>query len=225
MNKKPRAGTLPVVVDFSPPIGMEFTEEMKGYITESVTNATTPEEYKAAEERGKQEGNNLSLKLTMYIDSVDRFVAESSHEARAEGHVNMHALKHTVEGGRFNLFIEDQQAHTKRMRYSLQFYGEDGQPYLLDGYKEIRDDPEFDVWEIWKDNTTLFATLYKGQTTADPILGQGIVRVHFQDFIKLLTTFRVRNAPDVKAEVRAKAQVMSFFFGSLWETYVKQLPE
>ncbi len=219
--KKHREDTLPTITDISPSIGMEFTEEMKGYITKRIEDVKIPTQYREAEKRGKEEGNNLSFKLTMYIENIDSFIIESTHKARAEGYVAKGTSKYTVEKGIFNLFIEDPQANTKRMLYSLLFYDDNDQPYLLNGYKEIKDDPDVDVWEIWKDNTTLFTTLYKGKTIQDPVVGQGIIRVHLQDFLKQLTTFRVRNAPNVKAEARSLAQFMSFFFGSLWETYVK----
>jgi cholesterol oxidase len=32
------------------------------------------------------------------------------------------------------------------MLYALPFVGTDGQPYLLDGFKVVRDDGRFDVW-------------------------------------------------------------------------------
>jgi cholesterol oxidase len=224
VNKKPREGSLPTAVEITPPIGMEFTEEMRGYFTESVKNAKTPEEFKEAEERGKEEGNHLSFKLTIYIDNVNGFITESAHEARAVGYVAMGHSKYTVERGRFNLFIKYQQNHTKRMLYSLRFKGDDDQDYLLEGYKVIRDDPDIDSWEIWKDTTTLFTTLYKSTAASDDaVVGQGVIRIHLQDFLRQLTTFRVRYSPDSRTKARTMKKFMSFFFGELWETYVKNL--
>jgi len=223
VNKKPREGVLPPAIDISAAVGMEFTEVMKGFLTESIKDATRPEDYAEAETRGKGEGNELGFKLTIYIDDVDGFVTEPQHEAHAEGYVAMGPSRYSVERGRFNLFIKDPQAHTKRMLYSLQFRGDDDQAYLLEGYKEIHDDPDVNVREIWKDTTTLFTTVYRGKTTGDPAVGQGIIRVHLQDLLKQLTTFHVRNAPNAKAKARALTHFMSFFFGELWETYVKNL--
>ena len=223
VNKEPREGDLPPAPDIRPAVGMEFTEEMKGYITESVKDARTPEQYREAEERGKGEGTTLDFTLTIYIDNVDRFVTEPAHEARAEGYVTMGSSKHVVERGRFQLFIKDPQTETKRMRYSLQFYGDEDQCYLLEGYKEIKDDPALDFREIWRDSTTLFTTLYKGDTTNAPVFGQGIVRIDPRNLLEQLTTFRVRNAANAGEKAKALAQFMSFFFGELWETYLKQL--
>lgn len=223
VNKKPREGALPPPVIISPPLGIEFTTEMNGYFSKSVTNAKTPEDFHKAEKLGKQEGNDIGFKLTAYIDSVDKFVIEPAHDARAEGHIKMGSMKQMVEQGRFNLFIKDPQIHTKRMLFSLQFFGDDGQPCLLDGYKEMRDDPDVDIWEIWKDYTTLFITIHKGNTTRDPVLGQGIVRIHLHDITRQLATIRVRNGSNVKTAFSVKNKFTSFFFGELYETYMKNL--
>ncbi len=223
IQKKPREGPLPSMRERVPPVGLEFTEELKGYVTDIVTTATTPAEYQVAEEEGKRQGKRLDVKLTMYIEDVNAFVLESTHTARAEGYVALDGSKYTVERGYFNLLITDPQTQTKQMRYSAYFLDDTGQDCFLEGYKEIQDDPAFDVWEIWKDTTTLFVTLYRGKSTADPVVGQGILRVHLQDFLKQLTTFRVRHAPNLKAQAHALTQFLSFFFGSLWETYVKPL--
>jgi cholesterol oxidase len=223
VNRNPREGRLPAVFEILPPIGMEFSEEMRGYITQNVKNAQKPEEFKEAEELGKQEGNSLRFKLTIYIDDVDAFISEPAHQAQAAGYVAVGASTHTVERGRFNLFIEDPQSHTKRMLYSLKFRGDDDQDYLLKGYKEIRDDPDFDVWEILQDTTTLFTTLHRCDDKGDEVVAQGIIRIHLQDFLKQMTTFRVRHARDIPAKARTMKKFMSFFFGELWETYVKNL--
>jgi cholesterol oxidase len=222
-DKAPRKGDISLPAPIPPSVGMEFTEEMKGHITDRLKGAKRPEEYREAERRGKQEGTTLGFKLTIYVDDVDRFVTESTHRARAEGYVTMGSSKSTVERGRFNLFIENPGPKTKRMFYSLLFRGDGDGYYLMEGYKEIRDDPGLDIWEIWRDTTTLFTTLYRGETPRDPVVGQGIIRVHLQDFLKQLTTFRVRNAVNLQARADAQTRFMSFFFGELWEAYAKNL--
>jgi cholesterol oxidase len=82
--------------------------------------------------------------------------------------------KRIVERGRFNLYVGTAQPHTKNMRYSLQFTGNDGQPYLLAGFKEVRDDRRFDAWS---DNTTLYTTIYRGTTPGAPVFGRGVIHV------------------------------------------------
>jgi hypothetical protein len=48
----------------------------------------------------------------------------------------------------------------------LSFRGDDDQDYVLEGYREIRDDPESDVRGILNDTTTLLTTLLNGVRVA-----------------------------------------------------------
>ena len=118
---------------------------------------------------------------------MDRFIADPAHEAVTEGWVTSRDLgfEHEVEHGRFNRFTDDRDERTRRMIYLWQLTGDDGQPHLLDGYKEVRDDPGVDAWS---DNTTLFTTIRRGwQTQAGargPVVGQGIMHVRVRDLIR-----------------------------------------
>jgi cholesterol oxidase len=223
VNKNPIGGDLPAVVDIPPTVGMEFTEEMAGHMTEGIDGGETPQAYQKAEEQGKEEGRSLGFKLTVYIEDIDRFLQEPGHEARAEGSVVMGGTRYAVERGRFGLFAEGSAPGTKKMLYSLRFRGESKDWYLLDGYKEIRNDPGLDVGEIWKDLTTLFVTLHRGKSQTDLVIGKGIVRIRLSDLLNQLTTFRVRNAADARGGAEIVTRFMSFFFGEVWETYLKGL--
>jgi cholesterol oxidase len=66
-----------------------------------------------------------------------------------------------------------------------------------------------------QDTTTLFTTLYRGRRAEDGVVGQGIVRIHLQDFLKQLTTFRVRNSRNALTQARSLKKFMTFFFGEL----------
>jgi len=215
----PRAAMVAVPAPVPPPVGLEFTEEMKGHFTTSVTGARTEAEYRRAEAIGRGEGSFINFRLTILIDDVDRFIRDRAHDAVAVGHVSSQALgaKRDVDDGRFNLFLDDDARGTRRMLYRLKFYGEDGQPYLLDGYKEIRDDPGLDVWA---DNTTLFSTIRRGWSLDGPVLGQGIIHVKVADFLEQLTTFRARNSPSALTSAGYLEHFGEFFFGSLWQVYI-----
>jgi cholesterol oxidase len=104
------------------------------------------------------------------------------------------------------------------MHYALQCTGRDGHAYLLEGYKEIRDDRGLDAWV---DNTTLFTTVHHGATTADPVFSRGIIHVRVWDFMEQLASFRVHHAATPAAKIRAINRFGAFFFGELWDTYVK----
>jgi len=223
---QPRPGPIKAPAAGKLPVGLEFTEEMHGFFTTEVTGARTEADYRDAEKRGHAAGSRLDFTLTILIDDVQRFIDDPAHAAVTEGWVTsqVYGVEREVEWGRFNLFLDDSDKHTRRMLYLLKFTGGDGQPYLLDGYKELRDDPGFD---IWADSTTLFTSIRRGWEIAPgargPVVGQGIVHVRMRDLLKQITTFRARNSPGKGESARAIGRFGAFFFGRLWETYVKGL--
>jgi cholesterol oxidase len=223
---QPRLGPIEAPPARRLPVGLEFTEEMHGFFTTEITGAKTEAEYREAEARGHAAGSNLDFTLTILIDDVQRFVDDPAHQAVTEGWVTsrVYGFECEVEWGRFNLFVDDADARTRRMRYLLRFTGDGGQRYLLDGYKEVRDDPGFDGWS---DNTTLYTSIRRGwEIEADargPVVGQGIMHVRARDLIKQLTTFRARNSRSKIESARTLGRFGGFFFGRLWQTYVKGL--
>jgi cholesterol oxidase len=212
-----------IYVEVHPAVGLEFTEEMKGHIAQGV-QGDSEADFRDGERRGRDAGQTLNVWLWIYIDDLEEFVNDRAHQAPVKGYIDYAAIggKRTIERGYFNLFIVDPATHSKRMRYSLQCTGKDGKPYLLNGYKEVRDDRG---WDAWADNTTLFTTVHQGITPADPVFSRGIIHVRLWDFVEQLASFRVHNAPTVTAKKRALSRFGAFFFGELWDTYVKyQLP-
>jgi cholesterol oxidase len=216
--KAPTERKVPMPAIPKPPPGLEFTEEMKGYCTPEVTDAETPAGYEEAEKKGREHGTRLDFKLTILIDDIREFIANRKHEARAEGFVDstLFGERRRVEEARFNLFMVD--GGNKRMRYRLKFIGSDGKRYFLDGFKEIRDDLQLDVW---KDNTTLFTNVREGWSLDAPVVAQGIMHVLPADFLRQLTTFRVHNAENATESVAWLRRFGAFFFGELWDTYVR----
>jgi cholesterol oxidase len=108
------------------------------------------------------------------------------------------------------------------MRYSLQFRASDGQLYSLTGFKEVRDDRG---WDAWSDNTTLFTTIYRGTTPSTQVYGRGVIHVLIWDLVEQVASFRVHNVSP-RATWRALSRFGAFFFGELWDTYVKdRLPQ
>jgi hypothetical protein len=106
------------------------------------------------------------------------------------------------------------------MRYRLYFHDAAGNPLTLAGFKDIKDDPGFDVWS---DTTTLSVRLLRGHVDAADEAGaevsaSGILHIYMLDFAKQLTTFRVQGA---NMAVRAKAlgDFGQLFLGKLWELY------
>jgi hypothetical protein len=69
-------------------------------------------------------------------------------------------------------------------------------------------------------------TLQVTGTDEAPMLGGGIIRVSWADFLQELASFRVHNASTRAAKQQALDTFGAFFFGELWETYGKpHVPE
>ena len=201
------------------PIGLEFTEHMRGFCTPSVVDASSPGEFASAEQLAKWEGGReFHFRLTIMTEALEAFLISPQREADAVGYVAACMLggRRQVSGGRFQLFVD--HGARKLMRYRLRFTDEDGERYLLDGHKIIHDDPGIDAFE---DLTTLYTTIRQGWSADGPVVAQGILRVHFGDFLEQLTTFRIRHLGDQEDAWPWLARFGAFFFGELWESYVK----
>ena len=112
------------------------------------------------------------------------------------------------------------------MLYRLWLTSTGGDPITFVGFKEVRDDPGFD---LWRDTTTLYVQLLAGQVDErdtpdtsgllapdDPrIVGAGVLRIAPLDFARQLTTFAA-GGPDGGA---ALARFGQLFLGELWHTY------
>ncbi len=208
-----------------PPPGLEWTEVMRGHVTRDVTAAVTPAEYRAAEELAKAQESSIEYRLTIIVDDLRAFIADPGREASADGHLDAALFGRglQIEDGRFNLFVIEPATRHRRERYRLRFVGGDGRRYLLDGFKDIHDGPGFDAWA---DNTTLFTSIRDGWSTSDPVIAQGIIHVRVADFLRLVTTLRVRNSPSPAAGKAWLGRFGAFFFGELWDTYVRErVPE
>ena len=93
-----------------------------------------------------------------------------------------------------------------------------GQPFTLDGWKEIHDDPGPDGWS---DTTTLYAKLHRGEVGGE-VVAAGILRVDMLDFVKLIASFRVEG-PTVGDRTGALARFGAFYLGKLWDVYARRL--
>src|SRR5882672_2405938 len=90
-----------------------------------------------------------------------------------------------VERGVFNLFVDETDSTSKRMLYRLFLRGAAGESLTMTGFKEVKDDPGFDVW---RDNTTLFTRILRGHVSAAEesqaeAVASGIIQVHPLDFL------------------------------------------
>ena len=197
------------------PLGLQFTETMKGYFSPKVKD-----DYARGAQQGKEDGSPCEFTLTIISDNLEDMLVNPQHRARMLGTLTAPALSSqplTVTQGEFNLFVEDpEHPDTRQMRYSMKLASSEGRQYYFYGFKVIHNDPGFDMWA---DTTTLYITLYDGDSPQSPILGKGILIIQPEDFLRQLTTTQVTNAATATQRVEAMARFGRFFAGVLFDTY------
>ncbi len=197
---------------------LQFTEVMKGFV------AAGEVDYEAGAARGKASDSPASFQLTIEMDGVNRFITNPKHLAAAEGWFECAAVggRRPLSKGTVKLLVDDlDDPHHKFMNYLLVVRRRGRrEPLTLLGYKDIKDDPGFDVWS---DTTTLYTRILEGHRTRDEdggskILGAGILKIYLADFMKQLTTFRVEG-PTLADRTAAFARFGELFLGKLWDVY------
>src|SRR3954451_4034554 len=199
----------------SEPASLEFTEEMKGFVS-----LNGESDYDRGFRAGRESKTSLMFHLTITATDVDRFIDDAAHEGVAHGYVHFDVLggRLPVERGVFNLFVDQHgERARKRMFYRLYFSDQAGHPLTLVGHKIVQDDPGLDVWS---DTSTLFPRVFAGHVDPDGderarVVATGILHIHLLVFAKQLTTFRVHPA----TRVDALARFGKLFAGELWEAY------
>jgi cholesterol oxidase len=195
--------------------GVQFTETMKGYFS-----LNEKEDYDKAYEFGKKENSPFEFTLTIRSEDVETFVTDKDHLGGLFG--TMLAPAFSKEplisyAGAFNLFIDDpSDGSRKKMNYESILLSKEGKSYYFKGYKDIKNDKGLDVW---LDTTTLFITVYEGESDAGKILGKGKLKIEIKDFVKQLSTMKAINTD--KGGLKAVATFGKFFAGNVWDTYVK----
>ncbi|MCW2605731.1 MAG: FAD-dependent oxidoreductase [Frankiales bacterium] len=195
---------------------LEFTEEMKGFVTLGESDP------RRGHDVGRAQGTALMFHLTIAVEDVDAFVSDPARPGTAVGWVDCDALggRRAVRAGRFGLFVHDGERGRSRMLYRLPFEDAAGNPVTLTGYKDVHDDAGLDVW---RDTSTLYVRLLAGHVEpADdalaPLLGAGIITIHLADFARQLTTFR-GSGPGPTGGLHAVEAFGRVFLGELWDTY------
>lgn len=209
-------------MDGTTPTSVAFTEQMKGFF---LLGDGDP---RSAAEDARVRDERMMFELTITARDIDAFVTGDAHEADASGYVESDALggRQQVERGWFNLFVASERDDERLMKYRLWLTTDAGSPVTFVGYKEIHDDPGFDLWD---DTTTLFVQVLDGHVppptdaaatglvdARDPsVIGSGVLRIKPLDFTEQLTTFDT-TGPD---GAKAIARFGSLFLGRLWSTY------
>lgn len=198
-------------------VGIEFTETMRGYFSDKVKD-----DYQRGVEQGEADKSSFVFTLTIVSEDLDEMLSNPAHQARMVGSVlapRLSAAPLTVAEGTFNLFVIDpSQIATRHMRYQMKLSAEDGKGYYFEGFKIIKDDPIYDVWTA---TTTLYITVYDGESLESPVFGKGILKIAPQDFLRQLTTMQVKNVTGLEQRLKAEARFARFFLGTLLQTYRK----
>lgn len=195
--------------------GVSFTETMRGFISMNEKSA-----FKKGYDEGQKNDSPFEFTLTIQSQDVEAFDSDSNHQAELIGTVNCPALSLypiTAMDGIFNLFVKDDEAgKVKLMKYGMKLNTSEGQSYYFYGFKEIKDDKGFDMWN---DTTTLFITVYEGEDAKSPVKGKGILKIAIGDFIKQLQTMKAIHADNSKESISAVSKFGKLFAGEVWETY------
>lgn len=96
-----------------------------------------------------------------------------------------------VQHGTFELLPAVENGE-RRMRYHLHCLSQNGaRPYFLYGFKRVANlKASFLPLTIWRETTTLYVTVYAGET--GQMVAAGIIHIHLADFIRQIGSFRSR---------------------------------
>ena len=196
-------------------VGIQFTETMRGYFSTQVER-----DYQEAADLGKESGSSLDFTLTIISDDLETMLQDANHQAKMVGTVVAPSLSDEplmATQGEFNLLVADPDlTNARKMLYRMRMTTREGRVYFFEGFKSIHDDPGFDMWS---DTTTLYITIYDGDSAASPMVGKGVLKIETADFARQMTTMQANNARNIKEGLRAKAKFGRFFAGQLWKTY------
>ncbi len=208
-------------------ISISFHETMSGAVSSGWSPST---DFVGAAQAGQKSGNKMRFTLLISILDLDEFLSDVDHTAIATGVLHVPGFTGSegapISAGVFNLFAPSDRPDARKMLYALPFYGEDGQPYLLDGFKDVRDHGSFDVWES---NTTLYTVIRHGHSRQGEVRASGILSIDLGHVLKLLASLHVTGAANSKERAHAIERLGMAFFGALWKVYIEpklpQLPQ
>jgi hypothetical protein len=197
--------------------GITFRETMEGWFS------LNEEDPRKGQEKGHRAHTRLTITPIVTIESLDRMQFDKDHTGTLESSIRFAPLFGADEPvgskGTFKLFAPAGNTKLKLMIYEFGF-GYQQQQYYFYGQKGVEND--CGGLDIWKDTTTLFSKLYKGNNRLAPVIGAGVLRITIPGFLKQLSTMRVTNTPSGPEKLGAYLTFANFFAGQLWDTYMKR---
>jgi len=111
---------------------LQFTEVMRGYVGFGETDHST------GAAKGSRAGTDLTLRLTIVVDGVDRFLADPRHQASARGRLRCDALggELPVEHAICNLLVASDDPQVRRVHYRVRFRDVVGHPLTLTALRD-----------------------------------------------------------------------------------------
>ena len=150
--------------------GVRFKETMDGYFGENIRN------FRDGEDFGIRNKSTCKFVVTIDTGDIDKFTGISHHEARLTGKFICTAIggeaKMSMKKGKFNLFVLNSSGGYRQMRYRFNFTAPDGKLYYFTGYKDIHNDPGFDIID---DLTTLYVRIFEGGDENGRMVGSGMM--------------------------------------------------
>lgn len=197
------------------PVGIRFTETMKGYISTVETS-----DYQAGYDQGKEASSSAEFTLTIETDDVDALIEKPNHKATMFGTVSCRALSAealTVHDGVFNLFVDNPiGVDVKNMVYRMKLSSEEEKTYFFHGFKKVTD---ASILAAWPQTTTLYVTICEGEDDSGPVAAKGILHIKPADFAKQMTTMRATGGDSAEERLKGLAHFGEYFAGVLWDAY------
>ena len=197
------------------PTSVRFTEEMAGYVSFG------EEDFGRGAREGRETGTRLMFHLTIEVEDLDRFAADARRAANVRGWVRCEALggRLPVEGGVFNLLVDEAGSGRKRMLYRLFLRDGVGHPLTLSGFKVVGAGPGL---RVWRDTTTLYTRMIRGHVGQDDgpaaeTVASGVLRLRLPGFLRQLSTFR--SGGSSAGRFAAVARFAALFLAGLWQVY------
>ena len=119
----------------------------------------------------------------------------------------------TITEGLFNLFTVDaNNVDTHNMRYRMKMVTEEGRTFYFDGFKQTHPDS---VFQSWPATSTLYITIYDGESAASPILGKGILHIAPEDFARQMTTMKIDQRRQPHPAPRGGGKIRAILYGAV----------
>ncbi|KAL7909362.1 hypothetical protein GGI35DRAFT_479634 [Trichoderma velutinum] len=186
--------------------GVGFSEVMSGFI--HVGQDVNDFVIAANIARSQCESARFFLSVKSWDSS--ELVNNNSHSANLTGTFCCSALGGTfiVHRGNFQLFNQDpRQPETTNLTYDFDMISPSGEKLHFNGYKVVNSAAYLNIWEVWRQTSTLFVTITNCEAT---VVARGTLHIRPADFYQELQTFEA-TAPTVWARLTSATKFFTFF--------------